>query len=86
MAWRTTPNRVLAGHSLAVYDVTSRTCLRSFEVAEPPGTIMALGKRHVLSLYRHPKLIDLSTGDVVHVWSELQVWPSGRPDHMEPRG
>jgi len=33
---------------------------------------MALGKRHVLSLYRHPKLIDLSTGDVVHVWTELQ--------------
>jgi len=58
-------------HSLAVYDLTSGTCLRSFEVAEPAGTIMALGKRHVLSLYRHPKLIDLSTGDVVHVWTEL---------------
>ena len=59
-------------HSLAVYDVTSRACLRSFEVAEPAGTIMSLGKDHVLSLYRHPKLIDLSTGDVVHVWTELQ--------------
>jgi hypothetical protein len=59
-------------HSLAVYDVTSRTCLRSLEVAEPPGTIMALGKRYVFSLYRHPKLIDLSTGDVVRVWTELQ--------------
>ena len=33
---------------------------------------MALGTRHVLSLYRHPKLIDLSTGKVVDVWSELQ--------------
>ena len=33
---------------------------------------MAVGKGHVLSLYRHPKLIDLSTGDVVHVWTELQ--------------
>ena len=57
---------------LAVYDVTSRTCLRAFAYAEPPGTIIALGKRHVLSLYRHPKLIDLSTGDVVYVWTELQ--------------
>ena len=33
---------------------------------------MALGKRHVLSLYRHPKLVDLSAGKVVHVWTELQ--------------
>ena len=33
---------------------------------------MALGKRYVLSLYRHPKLIDLSTGKVIHVWTELQ--------------
>jgi hypothetical protein len=57
---------------LAVYDVIQRTCLRAFQLDEPPGTIMALGTRHVLSLYRHPKLIDLSTGKVVHVWSELQ--------------
>ena len=26
----------------------------------------------MLSLYRHPKLVDLSTGEVVHVWSELR--------------
>jgi len=33
---------------------------------------MGLGKGHVLSLYRHPKLIDLSTGKIVHMWTELQ--------------
>ena len=26
----------------------------------------------MLSLYRHPKLVDLSTGKVVHVWTELR--------------
>ncbi|HEX9213267.1 MAG TPA: hypothetical protein VF901_22390 [Bradyrhizobium sp.] len=62
---------------LAVYDVANRTCLRAFKMDEPPGTILPLGKGHVLSLYRHPKLIELSTGKVVHVWTEL---PSGRQD------
>jgi hypothetical protein len=62
----------LRPRGLAVYDVIQRTCLRAFQLDEPPGTVMALGKRHVLSLYRHPKLVDLSTGKVIHVWSELQ--------------
>ena len=57
---------------LAVYDVIKRTCLRAFQLEEPLGTILALGKRYVLSLYRHPKLVDLSTGEVVHVWTELR--------------
>lgn len=63
---------LLQSHGLAVYDLANRTRLWAFELDEPPGTIMALGKRHVLSLYRHPKLVDLSTGKVVHVWTELQ--------------
>jgi len=57
---------------LAVYDVTNRACLRAFQFDEPAGTILGIGKRHVVSLYRHPKLIDLSTGKIIHVWTELQ--------------
>jgi hypothetical protein len=62
----------LRPRGLAVYDLANRTCVRAFELDEPPGTIMALGKRHILSLYRHPKLVDLSAGKVVHVWTESQ--------------
>lgn len=62
----------LQPRGLAVYDMANRTCLQSFQLDEPPGTIMALGNRYVLSLYRHPKLVDLSTGKVIHVWPELQ--------------
>jgi hypothetical protein len=62
---------------LAVYDAASRTCLSAFTMDQPPGTILPLGKGHVLSLYRNPKLIKLSTGKVVHVWTELS---SGRQD------
>ena len=62
----------LRPRGLAVYDVIKRTCLQAFQLDEPAGTILALGKRYVLSLYRHPKLVDLSTGKVVHVWTELR--------------
>jgi hypothetical protein len=64
---------------IAVYDLANRTLLQVFQLDEPSGTIIPLGRRYLLSLYRHPKLIDLSTGKVVHVWSELQ---SAQPPPM----
>jgi hypothetical protein len=51
---------------LAIYDVGNQTCRRAWQFDEPPGTIMSLGKRYVLSLYRHPKMIDLTTGKQGH--------------------
>ena len=66
------------GHfCLAIYDLARCTCLLAFQLNEPAGTILAIGAHHVLSLYRHPKLIELSTGEVVRVWTELY---SGRLD------
>jgi hypothetical protein len=62
----------LRPRGLAVYDVIKQTCLQAWQLDEPPGTILALGRRYVLSLYRHPKLVDLSSGKVAHVWTELQ--------------
>jgi hypothetical protein len=56
---------------LAVYDLASGRCLRRFQLAEEPGTILPIGRHHVLSLYRHPKLIGLSTAEVLHAWTEL---------------
>jgi hypothetical protein len=62
---------LLLPRGLAIYDLARCTCLRAFQLKEPAGTILAIGTHHVLSLYRHPKLIELSTGDVLHVWTEL---------------
>jgi hypothetical protein len=56
---------------LAVYDLAGGRCLRTFQLPEEPGTILPVGRHHVLSLYRHPKLIDLSGAQVVHAWTEL---------------
>src|SRR5689334_19790957 len=38
---------------------------------------LAIGKRHLPSLYRHPKLVDLATGKIVHVRTALR---SGQQD------
>lgn len=62
----------LLPRGIAVYDVTSGTCLRAFQLDQPPGTILAVGRHHVLSLYGHPKLIDLSSGQILHAWTELR--------------
>lgn len=61
----------LTPRGVAVYDLDKRCCLRAFQMDEPPGSMFALGQDHVLSLYRHPKIIDLNTGKVVHVWDHL---------------
>jgi hypothetical protein len=65
----------LLPHGVAVYDIGSRRCMCAFQLDEPAGTLFAIGPNHVLSLYRHPKLIDLVAGTVSHVWTELR---SGR--------
>lgn len=63
---------ILRADKLAICDVIERTCIRTFRLEEPAGTILAVGSRFIISLYRHPKLIDLSTGEIVHEWTELR--------------
>jgi len=68
---------------LAVYDLARGRCLHTFQLPEQPGTILPIGQHHVLSLYRHPKLIDLSSAQVLHAWTELA---SGLQDSSIMRG
>jgi hypothetical protein len=56
---------------VALYDLASGRSLRTFQLSEQPGTLLPIGRHHVLSLYRHPKLIDLSGAHALHVWTEL---------------
>jgi hypothetical protein len=47
---------------------------------------MALGTRHAISFYRHPKVVSLETGEVVMRWDDLDsgeqassiIWGLGR--------
>lgn len=80
----------LSPRGLAVYDVAQGACLRALQLDEPPGVVFAAGPDHILSLYRHPKLIELTTGKQLHVWTELNsglqdgsiVW--GLKDEAKP--
>ena len=57
--------------SLSVTDTQKLISLASLE--EKVGTMFAAGNRHVLGCDTHPKLIDLSTGRVVHRWPDVQT-------------
>lgn len=68
--------RLLPG-GLAVFDVRTRTCRwASPPRSEPIGTLMPVGREHLLSPYNHSKLIALRTGTVVAEWQDLRT---GRP-------
>ena len=41
-------------------------------LAEPAGILMPLGT-HAVSFYEHPKLIHVTTGKVVHCWTEFRT-------------
>jgi hypothetical protein len=62
---------------LAIYDLRGDGSARVFEFDEQLGTILPVGRGFVLSLYRNPKLVDLATGKIIHVWTELN---SGEQD------
>jgi len=41
--------------------------------ADVPGEMMPLGERFVVGFFENPKLIDLRSGEVVHVWTNLET-------------
>jgi hypothetical protein len=83
-------------NGIVVYDVVAERCVAEVELAEPPGAMMPLGPDHVVAFYRHPRLISLATGRVVHELGEMstgeQVGPIARgvktpppPIAMDPK-
>jgi len=62
-----------AGGELGVWSIDRRLWLSRCRPAERVGTLMPLGDA-VVGFHGHPKLIDLSTGEILLSWPEL---PSG---------
>ncbi|MFM9844007.1 MAG: hypothetical protein ACKVOI_13665 [Dongiaceae bacterium] len=56
---------------IGVYNILGRRFISTASLKEPAGTIMPVGERHAVSFYRHPKVIELSTGKVVQRWPDL---------------
>jgi hypothetical protein len=81
----TVPEPRLHPFGVIVYDTTARTILSSIVLSQPAGTIMPAGETHIVSFYRHPRLIRLANGAVEHEWPALAsgedtgCLSSGRP-------
>jgi hypothetical protein len=60
-------------HAIAVFDVTTRTCVQSVPLEHSLGTIMPIGTTHVVSFSEHPKLISLESGKIEMEWEELST-------------
>lgn len=58
---------------LCVYSLAERRILSAAPLEEPLGTLMAVGDRHVLGFYQHPKLVELATGRIVQRWEGLDT-------------
>lgn len=65
------PEPNLSPRGIAIYDLARARCVQAFALDEPPGTMYAVGKHLVLSLYRNSKLIDLRDGKVMQTWDQL---------------
>lgn len=57
---------------LSIYDTRSNDYV-DFELPFPPGVMMPVGTTHVVTFFRHPRLVSLATGAVIHEWPELDT-------------
>lgn len=69
--------------AVAVYDLLPSQCVVSAQFEEPMGTVLPINAHLAISLYDHPKLIDLQSGQVVHRWSDIA---SGKQESCILRG
>ena len=56
---------------IVVHEISSNAIVSSCVLDTPPGTILPVDRAHVVAFYEHPRLIRLSDGAVVDVWSGI---------------
>jgi hypothetical protein len=61
----------LKPNSLAVFDLLTRKYTTVVELGQPPGRMMRVGQDHVLTFYKHPRLVSLESRTVVHEWADI---------------
>lgn len=58
--------------AIAIYDLDSHRHAGFIAMSEPPGTrMMALDDDHIVLFDEHPRVVRLSTGEVVERWDDL---------------
>ena len=63
-------SKTLSSNSIAVYDLTNRAFRSTAFLKEQAGTLMPLGSL-VVGFYQYPKLIEVSTGEIIIKWPEI---------------
>jgi hypothetical protein len=53
---------------IGLWNPTTRSFEKITTVGKTLGSLMPLGRNHVVSFYEHPKIVDLVTGQVVQEW------------------
>lgn len=59
--------------ALVVYDLTQNKMQSRVEIGEPTGKLMAVDSSHAICFFRHPKLIEISTGQVKQRWDDIET-------------
>jgi len=56
---------------IATWKIGATSYSSSIALEHPPGTVMALSDRFVVSMFKHPRLIDLDKGQTIHEWNDI---------------
>jgi len=67
------PGARLSPRGMAVYDIRAGRYTQSVRLGYPPGIMMPVGRRHVVTFYQWPRLVSLDAGRVVHEWSDIST-------------
>jgi|SRR5579872_187197 len=63
----------LHARGIAVYDVLTRTYLKSIVLDEIAGTMMPVGEEHAVCFCGDPRLVSLDSGQVLSRWDDLDT-------------
>ena len=61
----------LGKNSIAFWTVGTPSYSATVELSHSPGTIMPVGDRFAISMFDHPRLIDLDKGQAIHEWEDI---------------
>ncbi|MEM7349302.1 MAG: hypothetical protein AAF657_00755 [Acidobacteriota bacterium] len=56
---------------IALWEIGASTYSARVALGHPPGTIMAINQRFIVSMFEQPRLIDLNKGQTLHEWSDI---------------
>lgn len=59
--------------SIVVYDLEKQIVASQVKINEPTGLLMALNENFAVGFYEHPKLFDLTSGEIIHRWSDIST-------------